>query len=136
VTKAPLQVLVLSTAACLLSVLLHDLGYALAAELGRSIRGGVGWGGLLCLAFAAFILLALVQNLAALRWPARRTSIALAVWLVFAVVFTLLGDPFGSWGHPYRFLYLLLCAGAGFGLSLAGQNVLLRRIPSAAMAER
>ncbi len=116
----------LSAAAWLLVVLLHGFGYALAAELGRTVRGGVGWGGLMRLALAVFALLTLVQNCAALRWPDKRWHIAVAVWLLFAVPFTLLCDPLGGWSHPYRYLYLLFCSAAGVCLSLAGQHLFLR----------
>lgn len=135
---APLQVLILSAAAWLLVVLLHDLGYALAAELGRTVRGGVGWGGLMRLALAVFALLTLVQNCAALRWPEKRWHMAVAAWLLFAVPFTLLCDPLGNLSHPYRYLYLLCCTAAGVCLSLAGQQLFLRwrqrHVPHAAMA--
>jgi hypothetical protein len=123
---APLQVLMLSAAAWLLVVLLHGLGYALAAELGRTVRGGVGWDGLMRLALAVFALLTLLQNYAALRWPDKRWQIAVTIWLLFAVPFTLLCDPLGGWSHPYRYLYLLCCTAVGVCLSLAGQHLFLR----------
>jgi hypothetical protein len=124
-----LQVLLLSAAAALSFVVLHDAAVAVAADHGRSLRGGVGWGvtvQLACYLFGAWVLL---QNVAALRWPARRLHLCAAAWLTFAVLLTLLANPFGSWSHPYRFLLLQLCALAGFALSWAGQCLWPRRPP-------
>jgi peptidoglycan/LPS O-acetylase OafA/YrhL len=117
------QVVLPSAAALLLFVGLHDLAVTLALEHGRSLRDGVGWGLTVQLALFAFAVLALLQSLAARLWPARRARLALAAWVVFAALLTLLADPFGSWSHPMRYLLLQCCAAAGFALSLAGQQL-------------
>jgi hypothetical protein len=100
--------------------LVHDRGVDLARHLGRTLRGGVGWGIALLVIFTVFVLLVLIQAVATLRWPARRIAMALAVWLVVAGLGLLTG-PFGTGGHPYRFLYLLACCAAGLCVLLAGQ---------------
>lgn len=118
---AVLQILLLSAAAVLSFMMLHEVAVMVAADHGRSVRGGVGWGITVQLALYLFGAWVLVQNVAALRWPSRRLHLFLAAWLTFAVLLTLLANPFGPWAHPYRFLLLQLCALAGFALSLAGQ---------------
>ena len=120
--------LLLSASGFLLFVGLHDLAVRVALELGRSLRGGVGWGLTVQLAFYAFAILLLMFNVAAISWPARRVHLAMLAWGTFAVLLTLLANPFASWSHPYRFLLLQVCALAGFGLSLAGQSLWSRHL--------
>ena len=119
--SAVLQILLLSAAAVLSFMMLHEVAVMVAADHDRSVRGGVGWGITVQLALYLFVAWVLVQNVAALRWPSRRLHLFLAAWLTFAVLLTLLANPSGPWAHPYRFLLLQLCALAGFALSLAGQ---------------
>jgi hypothetical protein len=118
---AVLRALLLSAAAVLSFRVLHDAAVTVATDHGRNLRGGVGWGITVQLAFYLFGAWVLLQNVAVLRWPTRRLHLFLAVWLAFAVLLTLLANPIGPWSHPYRFLLLQLCALAGFALSLAGQ---------------
>lgn len=122
-----LQVLLLSAAAVLSFMLLHDAAVMVAADHGRNVRGGVNWGITVQLALCFFGFWVLLQNAAALRWPSRRLHLFVAAWLTFAVLLALLANPFGSWSHPYRFLLLQLCALTGFALSLAGQYRWLHR---------
>ncbi|QKE64854.1 hypothetical protein HNE05_16350 [Aquipseudomonas campi] len=128
-----LQILLVSAAAILLFVYLHETAVSMAVARGRTLRGGVSWGITVQLALYVFAFLTLLQNAAALRWPARRMSLAVLAWLVFAVLFTLLGNPFGSWAHPYRWALLMFCSAAGCALSLVGQGlwqlVQQRRLP-------
>lgn len=123
-----LPALLLSAASVLLFVGLHDFAVSVALERGRGLRGGVGWGLTVQLALHAFAALLLAFNVAALVWPARRVRLALAAWLTFAGLLTLLANPFASWSHPYRYLLLQSCALAGFCLSLAGQSLWSRRL--------
>ncbi|WP_369960301.1 hypothetical protein [Pseudomonas benzenivorans] len=118
-----LQVLLLSAAAVLLFVYLHDAAASMAVARGRTLRGDISWGITVQLALYAFAFLTLLQNVAALRWPARRMRVAMLVWLIFAVLLTLLGNPFGSWAHPYRWALLMFCSAAGCALSLIGQGL-------------
>jgi len=118
-----LQILLLSAAAVLLFVYLHDAAVSIAASRGRTLRGGVNWGITVQIALYVFVFLSLLQNAAALRWPARRIRLAVLAWLAFAVLLTLLGNPFASWAHPYRWALLMFCSAAGCALSLVGQSV-------------
>lgn len=118
-----LQILLVSAAAILLFAYLHETAVSMAVARGRTLRGGVSWGITVQLAWYVFVFLTLLQNVAALRWPARRMRLAVLAWLVFAVLFTLLGNPFGSWAHPYRWALLMFCSAAGCALSLLGQGL-------------
>jgi len=117
------QVLLMSVASVLLFLGLHDSAVVIAAERGRTLRDGVGWGIAVYLATYIFALLVLLQNVVALYWPAKRVRSAILAWLVFAMALTALFNPFGSWAHPYRFMLLLLCAAIGFFLSWMGQSL-------------
>lgn len=123
VLMACLQALLLSAAAVLLFVYLHETAVSMAASRGLSLRGGISWGIALHLALYVFVALSVLQNAAAVRWPYRRIRVAVLVWLIFAGFLTLLANPFAPWAHPYRWALLLFCSTAGFALSLAGQNV-------------
>ncbi|MDG1579692.1 hypothetical protein [Pseudomonas sp. GOM6] len=116
--------------AALLFVGIHDWAVAIAADHGRSLRGGVGWGITVELAFYSFVLLLMAQAVAALRWPARRIWVAASAWLVFMVLMVLMANPFAAWSHPYRFILLLVCAALGFATVLAGQVLWQNRLVS------
>jgi hypothetical protein len=120
---ACLQTLLLSAAAVLLFVYLHETAVSMAAARGRTLRGGFSWGITVHLALYVFVFLSLLQNTAALRWPTRRIGLAVLAWLIFAGLLTLLANPFASWAHPYRWALLIFCSAAGFALSLVGQSV-------------
>jgi hypothetical protein len=94
-------------------IFLYTFGSYVFVILGNYQRGGVSWGISVSILYGWFFVLSFTQHMIINRSHERALAVSTITFVLYAVgSFAFAGNNFtnSGWVHPYRFLYLEMCA--------------------------